>query len=112
MNKSAAWPRLLLPVALGISTLSGCAWFHHRKPPAPPPTELIVNGAPVDSVAFVDGTAVGQPVARGARSQILEVSPGAHQVEIHAGDKVVYREDTYVKAGERRIVSVLSGSAP
>jgi hypothetical protein len=103
--------RSVLFIAVGLSFLSGCAWFHHRKPP-PPPTEIVVNGAPVDSVALVDGTAAGQPVARGSRSQILEVSPGPHKVEIRSGDKIVYREDTYVKAGERRIVSVLSGSAP
>ncbi|HEX3846475.1 MAG TPA: hypothetical protein VHV81_03770 [Steroidobacteraceae bacterium] len=105
------WLRPALCVALGLSFLSGCAWFHHRKPP-PPPTEIIVNGAPVDSVAFVDGAAAGQPVARGARSQILEVAPGPHKIEIHSGDKIVYREDTYVKSGERQIVSVLSGAAP
>jgi hypothetical protein len=111
MNPARSRLRSILAVALGLSFLSGCAWFH-RKPPAPPPTEIIVNGAPADSIALVDGTAVGQPVARGSRSQILEVAPGPHKVEIRSGDKVIYREDTYVKPGERRIVSVLSGAAP
>jgi hypothetical protein len=32
-------------------------------------------------------------------------------VEIHTGDKVVYREDTYVALGEHRVVTVLSGLA-
>jgi hypothetical protein len=31
-------------------------------------------------------------------------------VEIHRGDTVVYRENIYVKNGEKRVVTVLSGS--
>jgi hypothetical protein len=35
---------------------------------------------------------------------------GAHKVEIHLGDKIVYREDTYVGLSEHRVVTVLSGT--
>jgi hypothetical protein len=41
--------------------------------------------------------------------QVLNVAAGAHKVEIHVGDTVVYREDTYVDLGERHVVRVLSG---
>jgi len=41
--------------------------------------------------------------------QVLNVAPGVHKVEIHTGDKVVYREDTYVGLGEHRVVTVVSG---
>jgi hypothetical protein len=37
------------------------------------------------------------------------VTAGDHKVEIHVGDSIVYREDTYVGRGERRVVMVLSG---
>ena len=40
---------------------------------------------------------------------VLNVAAGVHKVEIHMGDKIVYREDTYVGLGERRVVTVLSG---
>jgi hypothetical protein len=43
------------------------------------------------------------------QSEILDVSPGSHQVEIHLNGAVVYREETYVGSGERRVVGVLSG---
>jgi hypothetical protein len=75
----------------------------------PDPTEIIVTGAPVGSTVFVDGLQTGQAVALNDHPQVLNVAAGAHKVEIHVGDTVVYREDTYVDLGERHVVRVLSG---
>jgi hypothetical protein len=77
--------------------------------PVPDPTEIIVTGAPAGSILFVDGLQTGQATAINDHSQVLNVAAGAHNVEIHFGDTVVYREDTYVGLGEHRIVRVLSG---
>jgi len=77
----------------------------------PDPTEIIVTGAPVGSLVFLDGLQTGQAAAHNDQSQVLKVAAGAHKVEIHMGDRVVYREDTYVGVGERRVVIVLSGSS-
>ncbi len=68
-----------------------------------------MTGAPVASLVFIDGVQSGQPTASNDHPQILNVAAGDHKVEIHVGDTVVYREDTYVAAGERRVVMVLSG---
>ena len=70
-----------------------------------------MTGAPVGSLVFVDGSQAGQAAARNDHSQVLDVAAGAHMVEIHVGDTVVYRENTYVGLGERRVVIVLSGSS-
>jgi hypothetical protein len=75
----------------------------------PDPTEIIVTGAPAGSMVFVDGLQIGQAAALSDQTQVLNVAAGAHKVEIHLGDTVVYREDTYVGPGEHRIVRVLSG---
>ena len=75
----------------------------------PDPTEIIVTGAPAGSMVFVDGLQIGPATALNDQTQVLNVAAGAHKVEIHAGDTVVYREDTYVGLGEHRIVRVLSG---
>lgn len=75
----------------------------------PDPTEIIVTGAPAGSIVFVDDMQTGQASARNDQPQILNVAAGSHKVEIHVGDTVVYREDTYVGRGEHRIVRVLSG---
>jgi hypothetical protein len=75
----------------------------------PDPTEIIVTGAPVGSVVFIDGLQTGQETALDDHPQVLRVAAGAHKVEIHVGDRVVYREDTYVGLGEKRTVRVLSG---
>jgi len=75
----------------------------------PDPTELIVTGAPAGALIFVDGSQAGLETAVSDHPQVLNVAPGAHKVEIHMGDKVVYREETYVGLGEHRVVTVLSG---
>jgi hypothetical protein len=75
----------------------------------PDPTEIIVTGAPVGSVVFVDGLQTGQETALNDHPQVLRVAAGAHKVEIQVGNTVVYREDTYVGLGEKRTVRVLSG---
>ena len=75
----------------------------------PDPTEIIVTGAPAGSIVYVDGSQTGQATALNDRPQVLNVAAGAHKVEIHVGDTIVYREDTYVSPGEKRTVRVLSG---
>ncbi len=95
-----------------LACLSACSWFGSRKPhPVPDPTVIIVTGAPVGSLVFVDGAQIGQAAANNDQSQVLDVAAGTHTVEIHMGDRVVYREDTYVGRGERRVVIVKSGSS-
>ena len=75
----------------------------------PDPTEIIVTGAPAGSTVFVDGLQAGQATATNDHPQVLDVPAGTHKVEIHVGDAIVYREDTYVGRGERYTVRVLSG---
>jgi hypothetical protein len=95
----------LIILLLGIS---GCSWFH-RKPHAPDPTELVVVGAPVGSLVFVDGVQAGQPKEAAKQPQEVQVTPGTHVVEVRVGDTVAYRENTYVTPGEKHVISVLSG---
>ena len=75
----------------------------------PDPTEIIVTGAPAGALIFVDGLQTGQETAVSDHPQVLNVAAGAHKVEIHMGEKVVYREETFVAPGEHRVVTVLSG---
>lgn len=88
--------------------VSGCSWFH-RKPHAPDPTELVVVGAPVGSLVFVDGVQASQPKEVARQPQEVQVPPGTHIVEVRTGDTVAYRESTYVTPGEKHVISVLSG---
>jgi hypothetical protein len=89
--------------------ISGCSWFH-RKPHAADPTELVVVGAPVGSVVFVDGVQSGEAKEIAKQPQEIEVTPGTHILEVRMGDTVAYRENTYVTPGEKRVISVLSGT--
>jgi PEGA domain len=95
-------------VVLALLLLSGCGWFH-RKPPAPPPTELIVTGAPAGATLLVDGVQSGQVAEANNRTQILPVTSGNHVLEVKVGDSTTYSEQVYVAPGEKHVVSVLSG---
>ena len=99
-----------LSLLILLALLSGCSWFH-RKPPPPDPTELIVTGAPVGSLLFVDGVQAGHATEAGNRTQVLEVSPGTHTLEVKLGDSVTYRENPYVAARSKVIITVLSGNS-
>ena len=96
-------------VLMTLACLSACSWFGSRKQQLPDPTELIVTGAPAGSLIFVDGLQSGQATTVSDHPQVLDVAAGAHKVEIHVEDRIVYREDTYVGLGEHRVVTVLSG---
>jgi hypothetical protein len=94
---------------VALTCLTACSWFASKKILVPDPTQIIVTGAPAGSLVFVDGVQAGQATPLNDHTQVLEVAPGAHKVEIHVGDRVVYREDTYVGLGEHSMVRVLSG---
>ena len=74
------------------------------------PTALVVVGAPVGSLVFVDGVQSGQAKQIAKQPQEVEVTPGTHVLEVRMGDTVAYRENTYVTPGEKRVISVLSGT--
>ena len=99
-----------LVALLVMTSVSACSWFGSHKSTRPPtPTEIVITGAPRASLILVDGVQTGQAVPRNDQSEILDVAPGPHKVEIKLNDAIVYREDIYVGSGERRVVSVLSG---
>jgi hypothetical protein len=86
------------------------SWFHSRKSPAPAPTELIVTGAPARSLLFIDGVQTGEAKEVTSRPQVVDVAPGSHIVEVRMGDAVAYRENTFVAAGDKLVITVLSGN--
>jgi hypothetical protein len=94
---------------LALLGLCGCSWFHSRAKPPPDPTELIVTGAPAGSIVFIDDVQNGELAKFNDKPQVLNVSAGAHVVEVRAGTRVIYREQTYVGSGEKRFIRVLSG---
>lgn len=101
---------LKVSLLLLLALLTGCSWFHARKPLAPGPPELIVTGAPAGSILFIDGVQTRPANEAGNRPQLLEVAPGPHTLEVKTGDKVTYRENLDVDVGEKRVITVLSGT--
>jgi hypothetical protein len=94
-----------------LALLSGCAWFHGAKPSGPKPPELIVTGVPAGAWVLVDGVQSGDAQEAPNRTRVLSVAPGTHTVEVKTGDRIVYRESTDVAAGDRRVITVLSGGS-
>ena len=102
--------RLKISLLIALALLSGCSWFHRAKP-LPAPTQLIVTGAPVDSLLFVDGVQSGHPTEAGNRTQVLDVTPGTHSLEVKLNDIVAYRENTYVAPHDKVVITVLFGNS-
>jgi hypothetical protein len=100
---------LRVTVLIIVSLLSACSWLGGRRAAPPDAPEILLTGAPRGSLVFVDGVQVAA-ASQKDESLVVRVAPGAHTVEIHADDKVVYREETYAGPGERRVVTVLSGA--
>ena len=104
-------PRLKIFIfATTLACLSGCSWFHPR-PQVPAPPELIVTGVPAGSIVFIDNVQSGQAAELSDKPQVLTVAAGEHILEVRTGSAVVYREQTYVGSGEKRVIKVLSGSS-
>jgi hypothetical protein len=97
-------------IILALAMLSGCSWFHWKTPPAPRPPVFIVTGAPAGSVVFIDDAQAGQAAEFNDKPQTVSSVEGMHKVEVRFGETIVYRENIYIKSGERRVVTVLSGS--
>lgn len=70
---------------------------------------MIVTGVPAGSVVFIDGVQTSKAMEGKSRPRVLEVTPGAHTIEVRTGDSTAYRENAYVEKGEKRVVIVLSG---
>lgn len=102
---------LLALICLGACSAIGPGrWFGRGKPAAPDPTELIVTGAPPGSTLYVDGVQTGEVGPSSTGPQVVHVVPGPHTVEVRVGHPVVYREQTEPTPGEKRVITVLSGS--
>jgi hypothetical protein len=69
-----------------------------------------VTGAPAGSIVFIDDVQRGHAAEIPDKSQEINVTPGDHKIEVRFGDTVVYREHSFIKSGERVVVTVLSGS--
>ena len=110
-GRSENWePRLKIFLFLALACLSACSWFQPRPKAPPAPPELIVTGVPAGSTVFIDNVQNGAAAELNDKPQVLTVSAGEHIVEVRTGGAVVYREQTYVGSGERRVIKVLSGS--
>ena len=102
--------KVFVLLAVALASLSACSWFGSKRHAMPDPTQIIVTGAPTDSLVFIDGAQTGEATPSNNHSKVLNVAPGAHTVAIQMGGKFIYREEVELNAGEHRVVTVLSGA--
>jgi hypothetical protein len=102
---------LKILIILTVAMLSACSWFHSKAPHGIEPGQFVVTGAPKDSILFMDDVQQGQAAESNGKPRYVDAVEGQHKLEIRFGDTVVYRENIYIKNGERRVVIVLSGSS-
>lgn len=101
--------RVKIFVVMAVGCLSACSWFGAKRQMMVDPTEIMVSGAPAGSVILVDDKEAGEASPMTGHPQIIGVAPGTHRVEVRLG-RPVYREEIDIRRGERRAITVLSGS--
>jgi hypothetical protein len=101
-----------LSIFLVVVILSACALPQTTVKTGSAPPTLIVKGAPAGSILFVDGLAVGNAAQFDGNPKTLAVLEGTHQVEVHLGSTVVYKEKAFSSGGESHTVTVTQGVSP
>lgn len=71
--------------------------------------QLVVKGAPADTVLVVDGHSMGSASRFNGDPNVLVVEPGGHQVEIQRSGNVVHVEKVFVSDGETRTITINAG---
>lgn len=99
-------------ILLAVALLSACALPQTTVKTGSAPPTLIVKGAPAGSILFVDGLAMGNAAQFDGNPKTLAVLEGTHQVEVHLGSTVVYREKAFSSGGESHTVIVTQGVSP
>jgi hypothetical protein len=90
--------------------LTGCALPQTTVKTGSSQPGLIVKGAPVGSVLYVDGLMMGPATQFDGQPKVLAVLEGVHQVEVRQGTTVVYSEKTFASNGETHTVLVTGGT--
>jgi uncharacterized lipoprotein YmbA len=72
---------------------------------------LIVQGAPSNSVLYVDGLSMGYAQQFDGKPKVLAVIEGVHTLEIHQGTTVIFHDKALFSNGETHPIKLLPGAA-
>ena len=72
---------------------------------------LVVTGAPLDAVLYVDGLAMGRASQFDGHPRVLAVLQGPHQVEVRESSTILYQNKIFLSNGEIRNVKLLPVAA-
>jgi signal peptidase I len=72
---------------------------------------LIIKGARIGSILFVDGLEAGPAAQFDGKPKVLAVLDGVHVVEIRQGATILFSEKVLMAGGETHTVDVGAGSA-
>ena len=67
---------------------------------------LLVQGAPMGAVLFVDGRPMGEASAYAGSPGVLLLEPGTHVVEIRAGQTLLLSQKVFLGGGEQRTLTM------
>jgi hypothetical protein len=95
-----------------VAALAGCSMPQTTVRTGMAAPTLIVTGAPVGSVLFVDGLRIGSASQFTGSPNVLAVLEGTHQIEVRLGDTVVYHEKAFVSSGQSHTVAVAGAVSP
>ena len=95
-----------------VATLAACAMPQTTVRTGMSAPTLIVIGAPVGSILFVDGLRIGSATQFTGSPNVLAVLEGTHQIEVRLGDTVIYHEKAFVSSGQSHTVAVTDAASP
>ena len=98
--------KAILPALLLIS-LASCTLPQTVVNTGAAQPSLVVKGAPVGSILYVDGLAMGPTEKYNGNPGVLAVLEGVHQVEIRQGTAVLFHDKAFVTSGETHAITVL-----
>ena len=67
---------------------------------------ILVQGAPMGAVLFVDGKPMGDASAYAGAPGVLLLEPGTHLLEVRAGQTLLLSQKVFLGGGEQRTVTV------
>jgi hypothetical protein len=90
--------------------LTACALPETSVKTGNPRPAIYVQGAPQDTLLFIDGLLMGASGDFNGAPKTLLVEEGVHLVEIRRGNAVLHTEKVFVSKGESRLISVNTGN--
>ena len=97
---------IVFALALAATSLGGCAYPVSTVEQGGALSGVYFPGAPIGSVAYVDGASSGDASTFDGRKAVLTLPSGTHRIVVKAGSAILVDQVVYVGEGQRVSIKV------